>query len=191
MERLLAASKKSLRNAECRIQQVKHNKDTLADLALKVDESEAQLKSSEWELHFIEENVSEQCNILVEIDAALSGYRELVVVFEMDLAIVSAEAKRLNTHHTVDKDSLDRVRTALSSHRTTSQQHVTANSKDCKRLLAEKAAVHAEFSKFLIDMQAMVDRIQMSADSEKLRAGLLDGKRVRLVIAIKSVRYQL
>lgn len=60
----------------------------------------------------------------------------------------TAEAERNTTHHTVDEDLRDDVRTVLALHKTALQQQVAMISKDCERVLADKPAILTEFRKF-------------------------------------------
>lgn len=68
------------------------------------------------------------------------------------LASLSGVVKPLNSHHTADKDLIDRDHTALPFRKTASHQSVFAHSKEPEKLLADNAVVKTEFSKFLAEM---------------------------------------
>lgn len=80
--------------------------------------------------HFLEDELSEQGNQLIEKDGSLIVYLERVVVLKKDLVMASAKDKRFTTQHTVDKDLLNGVHTNLALHRIASRQRLEANSKD-------------------------------------------------------------
>lgn len=101
-EKSFAASEERLMDAERRIQEVEHSKNTLDDLATRIDVADAKLKSSEWKVHFLENKLCEQSKQFFEKDADSSGYCERVVILEKDLANVSVDFERLTTQHTVD-----------------------------------------------------------------------------------------
>lgn len=84
LERSLAASEERSADAERRIKKFEHNKDTLHDLAIKFDDTEAKLKSYEEQVQFLGYKESEQNSPFVEKDASSSFYRERVVVLEKD-----------------------------------------------------------------------------------------------------------
>lgn len=57
-EKSLAASEENLADVERRIEQHEHNKDTLDDLATKVDKAKAKLRCFKGHVCFSKENVS-------------------------------------------------------------------------------------------------------------------------------------
>lgn len=56
------------------VQELEHKKDVLGDLATRVDETEANLKSSEDQAYFLEDRLSEQMNKFAEKD----GHRVVI-----------------------------------------------------------------------------------------------------------------
>lgn len=62
LERLLAAYEERLVDAERLIQKSEYNKDTLDELATRVDEAEAQLKTSKEHAGFLKDRASESRN---------------------------------------------------------------------------------------------------------------------------------
>lgn len=91
LENLLVAFQEKLADAERHIQELEYNKNTLDDLATKVEEAEAKRKSFEEKVQFLEDRFSEQSNQFIEKDASLGGYPERVVVVEKDLTNALAE----------------------------------------------------------------------------------------------------
>lgn len=152
----LVASEEKLADAEPRIQEFDHNKDTLEDLVINVDEEEAELITSEDHVRFDEDKIKRSSQ-LVEGIVTSSEYWEGVVVFENVLANASALAARLTTQHIVEKGLFDVVCMALTIYKAGTQQRATADAGNREMLLADKTAIDTEFRKFWERMQAMID----------------------------------
>lgn len=77
-----------------------------------VHRAEAKRTSSEEQVHFLEEIMSEQRKQLIEKDMSLSSFQQRDIVHEKDSASAIAEVERLSTQHKVYKNHLDGARTA-------------------------------------------------------------------------------
>lgn len=150
--RSLEVTKEKLADVERLIQGSEPNRDTLHDLATKVDEVEIELKSFEDHFHFFEEKVSEQSNQLFEDNASSSWYRKLAVLLGQELVTVSADVTCLTSKHRADRKLLDGVCAALAFHKKYLQQRALAHIKDREKLLADRAVVESKFRKFWVVM---------------------------------------
>lgn len=74
LEKSLTAPEEKLADAERRIQEFEHNREAVDELVTEVDEADAKLRSSEEHVRFLEDDVSEQSNQLLEKDSFPHGY---------------------------------------------------------------------------------------------------------------------
>lgn len=93
LKKCLAAPDEKSLDDEFRIRELENNKNSLKKLATKVVKVEATLRGSEDHVHFIEDEMSNESNYLLEKDASLRGYSERVVIIEQELAIVCTDIK--------------------------------------------------------------------------------------------------
>lgn len=190
-EKSLSASEVKLADTERRIQEFENNKDTLDDLATKVDEVEAELQCSEEPVQFLKDVVSEQSNELDQKNVPSSGYRECSFVLETSFVTASAVAGRFTWQDTVDNYLLNGVCKALALHMTASQQLVAAATKVREKLFADNAAINIAFSKLRGNMQAKSDSIQVCLDDERKRVQDLNRELVKLLVSERSLKRQL
>lgn len=183
LEKWLAPSEEKLADAERRTQTFEHKTNTTDDVATKIDDAEANLKCTKDQFCLLEDKVFELSKQLIKNDASSSGYREPIVVLEKIGVNISAEAESLKTQHMDDKDLLDGVCTTLGVHKTGSQQHVAADAKDRKALLADKVAMDTKLYKFPEDMQTKSNSIQVPLEDEVKRAKAFDSEPVKLLFS--------
>lgn len=65
LEKSLATLEEKLAEAERHVHEFEHNKDTLSALPTRVNKAESKLKSSEEQVYFLEDKLSEQSNQVV------------------------------------------------------------------------------------------------------------------------------
>lgn len=125
-------------------------------------------------MFFLDGKVSDQRNQLFENGTSLNGHQERVVFRKQKSTSVSADAKDLIAHETVDKTFLDGVHKALALYKTAPQQHVTANNKYGRRFFPDKNVLETEFNTFSTEMYAKIDGLQTCLGGETKRSSYVD-----------------
>lgn len=180
LQKWLAAPEENLADANVRIQEFGHNKETLVELPTRADEAEAKLRCAEKHVRFLEDKVSEQSNPLLEKDALSSGYRDRFVVLRQKLVGLSADANPLTAQYTAKEDLLRGIRTAIAIRMTALEKPVLELIKVHEKLLTDNVVTKTKLCKCRSDMQAMIDRIKPFSDGNLKLANALDSEGVRL-----------
>lgn len=166
----LKASESQLSDAQHRIQELELSKNTLNQLATRIDEAEKSLVASQERVQYFEDRGSEQFNQLLAKNAKAVNECERLLTLKTPVTRLSENLGKARVQNSTDGKLLKGVRTALVSQKTAGQQRISNYLEECEKLVADRAVIDVAFWGYKTDIETNLSRLQAFSEDARGRA---------------------
>lgn len=131
-------------DAQQHVPKLELTKDTVDQLASKVDEAENPLGASQEHVHYFEEKLADQSNPVLAKEAEATNERDRLSKPEVQVMSLPADLQQARAPNATEKNLLEGIRTALALQKTASQQRISSYVEERKKSVGDKATIDVE-----------------------------------------------